>query len=199
MSNIDFSRLVSAKSETADSVPKGLSVEDFYLPIRVLAFDQSLRNTAYVLARHTLGGVLVESAGMISPQVTTKGIRGDLERSSYIYQEAVALIGLHVDREVFHESPPNPAAVKGSGISSLLAAASIQHAAKSHGRNAQMFSAMTGKKMLTGRATADKKEAHQALMALDWLRGRELLTNEHERDAAIVALVAMRGDTSAAA
>lgn len=159
---------------------------------QVLAFDQSLTATGWVLLGHDLDRLVVHHAGRWAAVTEGSDVATSLSRGTQVYSRARMTFEHYrnVCDAFVHESPPNPAAVKGGGYSSLLAAQSLRDAAFASGITMEMLGAQPGKKLVCGNANADKKTAHAALKACyPWIEGAEKVTNEATRDALIVALL----------
>lgn len=158
----------------------------------VLAFDQSLSSTGWVLVRNNSYLLDVTSVGMIGgKREILRGFEQDLTAGTDLYEQVREILPLGVFADVVHEHPPMGGKVKGMGTSSLLAALSVRIAARSMGREVIMLGAQPAKKMICGEANADKKVAHQALSkCASWIEGYDThVTNEHKRDALLIALL----------
>lgn len=162
---------------------------------RVLAFDQSLTATGWVKVISEGGTITVTSASKFSDthaeeknSIETQLRRGvDVFERAYLVVDTAKVSGF----ALVHESPPNPAQVKGGGYGSLLAAQAIRIAAALAEMKIEMLGAQPGKKLVCGNHNAKKTEAHAALKThcFPWIRGSEHVTNEATRDALIVALL----------
>lgn len=159
----------------------------------VLALDQSLTATGLIWVVSSGTGCEVLVADQWKGREGDKSIATSLLRGTDIYVRAVEVFtkAKEMGFEVVHESPPNPAAVKGMGISSLLAAQSLHNAAKQVGIEITSIGAQPAKKFCCGNTKADKAEAHAALKThiLPWVAGADLITNEAKRDALMVGLL----------
>lgn len=162
---------------------------------RVLAFDQSLTATGWAKVISEGGTITVTSAGKFSDTHAEEknSIETQLRRGVDVFERAYLLIDQAKVSgcSLAHESPPNPAAVKGGGYGSLLAAQSIRIAAALAEMNIEMLGAQPAKRLVCGNANAKKTEAHAALKehCFLWIRGSEHVTNEATRDALMVALL----------
>lgn len=192
MSTLDFSSL-SDLAKAPKAGPKPLTVEDLGEG-QVLAFDQSLTATGWVwLGCDRPRGLNVLDAGSWSTKTVGKDVATSLTRGREIFTQARMLLRFARqcnNVQIVHETPPNPAVVKGNGISSLIAAEALWCAAEAEGMTFEMIGAQSAKKLVTGTAKSEKKEAHDALVAtvFPWLHGREQITNEAKRDALLVGL-----------
>lgn len=161
----------------------------------ILFFDQSLTATGWVKVRKVAGQVLVAASGVIPNDYSDakNSIETQLCRGVTVFEHAVALLDSAKTEgyDVAHESPPNPAQVKGGGYGSLLAAQSVRNAAALIDIPIEMLGAQPGKKLVCGNGNAEKKVAHAALKetCFPWISGSEQITNEAKRDALIGALL----------
>lgn len=161
----------------------------------VLAFDQSLTATGWVTVSSGPGLTVVTGAGKIKdlPGDLENSIETMLRRGVNIFEQAVAIIdpALGQGYELAHESPPNPAQVKGGGYGSLMAAQSVRNAASVFNKPIVMLGAQPAKKLICGSTKAEKKDAHAALKlhCFPWIAGSDQVTNEATRDALMVALL----------
>lgn len=161
-----------------------------------LCFDQSLTATGcLLLSRVYPGGLVVRSASQWKDPYEGKEVSTSLKRGVAVFDQARAVIRATTDvyrPDAFvHESPPNPSAVKGMGISSLLAAQALHCAADAEGVEFEMIGSQPAKKFICGNANAKKVEAHAALKAhvLPWVVNSQQVTNEATRDALMVGLL----------
>lgn len=158
----------------------------------VLAFDQSFSSTGWVHLRSDVNGVSIFGAGTFkTEQGALRGGEQDLERAGALYDWILEQIVERQPEIVLYETPP-----KGPGIHnpevSLLCALAIRLAARVCAYSVASVHAKTGKRMLTGNSNADKKTAHAVLMNLDWIEGLDIVKNEGQRDALMVALAHLR-------
>lgn len=161
----------------------------------VLFFDQSLTATGWVQVVSVPGLTKVVKAGKVKdlPGALENSIETQLRRGVNVFEEATVLIDRAIGQgyEIAHESPPNPAQVKGGGFGSLMSAQAVRCAAALMQADILMLGAQPGKKLICGKANADKKTAHDALKdtCFPWIEGSDLVTNEATRDALIGALL----------
>lgn len=180
------------------------SLDDLSGPdLAVLALDQSLNSTgAVVLARqgggiravysHTLRGGGTEATGFIHDY--RRAIRVERQVATLL-SDAPDLYDARIQELlVVHETPPAATRkLPGAGASSKAAGQAVWHACARLGIEPVILNAQQGKKFVCGNAKADKAEAHDALKryVFPWLLGADQITNEHERDAAIIGLLAL--------
>lgn len=159
----------------------------------VLAFDQSLTATGWVQVVSMPGFTTVTGAGKFSAPEGANSIETQLRRGVEVFEQSVVRIDIAIGQgySVIHESPPNPAAVKGGGVGSLMAAQSVRNAAALMATSIEMLGAQPAKKLVCGSAKATKTEAHAALKetCFPWIEGSERVTNEATRDALMIALL----------
>lgn len=199
MSNLDFSGLKDLATAGPKAEPKG------WVPLTpevlgygtVLCFDQSLTATGCLLLQHVYpaSAPQVYSASQWQDKHDGKDVLTSLKRGVKVFEQARAVIQglgspIPVDG-IVHESPPNPAAVKGGGYSSLLAAQALRCAVAAEGHEVEMLGAQPAKKLVCGNANAKKTEAHKALKetVLPWVVNSQQVTNEATRDALMVGLL----------
>jgi Holliday junction resolvasome RuvABC endonuclease subunit len=159
----------------------------------VLAFDQSMRNTGWAVVDNDGRRCQVLAAGMCRTRLGEGAgnwadtfadvvllctqIRAVLDR----YATTVTAIA--------HEAPPTGGGRLRRPESAILAGAVVRICCADLGLVPVMPANQSAKWLLTGRRTnVTKGQVGAALNELDWLEGRELLTNEHKRDAAAVGL-----------
>lgn len=166
----------------------------------VLAWDQSLAATGWVLLRSTPVACRVSAAGTIKTGREGKGHADDLRRGVEQFTAMLAVVTTYAEPssegfEVVHESPPIGGRVKGLGTASLLSALALRVACQQAGvRSPTMLNSQAAKKAITGNGNADKGEVGRAIMAMTWVRGLELVTNEAQRDALALALAHLGRD-----
>lgn len=202
MSGPDFSGLVAPGSDRTKRAPawRPLQVGDLTPGAEVLAFDQSLRSTGWVMAYLPESGanVNVLRAGTLrTVPGAERGPQQNLGSAIEMYDQVDRVLArcLRLDTVVVYETPP----VGGKMArpeSSLLSALAILLALRNRAPNrwATMVSAQKAKRLICGNANADKQVAHKALFdhCAPWITYYELVTNEHTRDALMLALTAMR-------
>lgn len=195
--SLDFSGLGDLARKTPEQVKIGWqppTIDDFGYGT-VLAFDQSLTATGCIVVEHTYPrGIIVQSAAKWSTKYDGKDVLTSLKRGVEVFEQARSILRVAKDigvNAIVHESPPNPAAVKGGGYSSLLAAQALHCAAWDRGMPIEMLGAQPAKKLVCGKGTADKTTAHAALKihVLPWIVNSQQVTNEATRDALMVALL----------
>lgn len=179
----------------------------------VLAWDQTIRNAGWCLvASDGRGQVEIELAGTC--RTKPSGLTGwegtlssALEQASNIeyvlYRRCADGVGVGRRIEVVHESPPSGGGKVARPDSTLLAAQAVRIAAQKQGRPVTMLANQSMKRLLFDVVDAKKTPGPgqvkvsaitkamvgDAVAGLDWLVGRELLKNEHERDAAALGLL----------
>jgi hypothetical protein len=197
--SLDFTGLSDLAADTKRHTKQGwqpLTPDDLGHG-RVLAFDQSLTATGWVKVIRGYDGVLVVGAGKVRDLYSGEknSIETQLRRGVEVFEQAYVLIdeATHAGYSVIHESPPNPAAVKGGGYGSLLAAQSVRNAAALAQTTIEQLGAQPAKTLICGSAKAQKPEAHAALKdCFPWIEGSHLITNEAHRDALLIALLWLR-------
>ena len=161
----------------------------------VLFFDQSLTATGWVQVVSIPGLTKVTAAGKFKAPDGPNSIETQLRRGVEVFEQAVVLIDQAIGQgySVAHESPPNPAQVKGGGYGSLLAAQAVRNAAALMRTEIEMLGAQPARKLVSGLpAKASKSEVHAVLKAtcFPWIEGAQAwVTNEATRDALQGALL----------
>lgn len=198
--SLDFSGLtdLAAKGTKAKQEWQPLTAADLGYG-SVLCFDQSLTATGTVLLQHVYPGTnpVVVKAQQWSTDFEGKDVLTSLRRGEHVYRNAITAIHWACDvgiDMIVHESPPNPAAVKGGGYSSMLAAQALRCAVvacEGEGVDVEMLGAQPAKKLVCGNANADKKTAHAALKesVLPWIVNSQQITNEATRDSLMIGLL----------
>jgi hypothetical protein len=161
----------------------------------ILAFDQTLSNTGFVILEARL---VIRHVGMISPADTgEKGHLDNLLKAQAIFAKAMEIVAMakqHAPNlRIVHETPP----ITGKGArmsrpeSSLLAAHSIRLAAHLQGvHDIHMIGAQAVKSRFTGDRNADKKVMHDVLYReFPEIRERKP-NNDNTRDALGLAVLA---------
>jgi len=161
---------------------------------QVLFFDQSLTATGWVKVASIPGMTTVVEAGKIKVPDGPNEVETMLRRGVAVFEQSVVLIdqALTEGYSVAHESPPNPKQVRGGGYGSLMSAQAVRNAAALMQAEITMLGAQPAKKIVCGKATADKIVAHAALTehCFPWINGaRSWVTNEATRDALMGALL----------
>lgn len=195
--SLDFSGLsdLAAKGVTDKPGWEPLKAEDLGYG-SVLCFDQSLTATGCVILQriYPASAPSVYSAIQWSTTLEGRDVPTSLGRGVEVFEQARVLIRsaltLGIDA-VTHESPPNPAAVRGGGHSSLLAAQALWCAAAAEQVHIEMLGAQPAKRLICGNAKASKPEAHKALKesVLPWIVNSQVITNEATRDALMNGLL----------
>lgn len=171
-------------------------------PMSVLAFDQSLTSTGAVLVvRDSLMVRVDYSVTLRGGETEAKGFVHDYRRAIAIERQVrqrvawvraqQAMIGRLM---VVHETPPvGSKRLPGAGSSSKAAGQAVWSACDEFGIEPVMLNSQQAKKWVCGNHKADKAEAHAALRqhVFPWLVGSKKITNEHERDAVLLALLAL--------
>lgn len=193
--SLDFSGLGDLAQRSAKAAKPGwepLTQADLGAG-QVLFFDQSLTATGWVKVVSWPGHTQVTEAGKIKVPTGDNSVETMLRRGVEIFEQTVVLIdgAIGMGYSVAHESPPNPAQVKGGGYGSLMSAQSVRNAAALMQVEIVMLGAQPAKKIICGSAKADKIEAHAALKqhCFPWIEGSEKVTNEATRDALMGALL----------
>lgn len=162
----------------------------------VMAFDQSLRKTAWVVLRYDQDDdhPTVLDAGMCrtKPSDSLDGWPSTLrDARTQVRQIADAVDGcaaLHGVEVVAHEAPPFGSNRIRRPESSILTSLAVWLAAETAGVELHMLNNQSAKHLLTGLRSATKPVVGKAVMNLTWIRGLHLVTNEDLRDAVAVAL-----------
>lgn len=178
-----------SNSETNGSEWQPLVLDDLAQG-SVLAFDQSLSATGWVTMFNGIGGVVVTGAGTLANMGDPlKGNARTLARSHELRTQVESLVWQIPPAETFSarvfESPPSA----GRSVrpeSSLLAAHVLGSVFRPE--SLTMIQAQHVKKIITGNGNAKKPEVKKALMAMTWIVGLFMVTNEHQRDALSLAL-----------
>lgn len=182
--------------------PKGKKAAWEWKPVEarfrgaVLAFDQSLGNTGWVLLDCGSGGKpLVRLVGHITPAANqAKSHEGTLLKAESIFPQIMQVIAtakqVGLQLRVAYETPP----VGGKMMrpeSSLLAALDVRLAARLQDvTDLHMVAAQSVKFRFTGQRDADKRVMHEVLYR-EHPGIRDLApNNEHTRDALGIGLVA---------
>lgn len=167
----------------------------------ILAFDQTLGNTGWVWLQVWQDGTPeVAMTGTCTPPTVDKKVKGhelNLLRSVALQQEMLVLIDSmsHALDIVLHETPP-----VGNRMarpeSSLLAAHCIAYACNLRGVPRLSVGAQRAKSVVCGNGNAKKAEAHAALRKryATSIEEFDQVTNEHQRDALMLALVYLEGE-----
>lgn len=162
----------------------------------MVAFDQSLSNTGFLIVKFSVDGAhVVSETGMIRTETpaSLRGHAANLSRSTAVFRQVVELLEGECPDMVLVETPPvGPKMSRPE--SSLLAADAVFHAVESVNREHHtqigygLGAAQRAKKFLTGKANADKKAIRDPVLHfLPDLKNYSPL-NEHIYDAAAIAL-----------
>jgi hypothetical protein len=180
----------------------------------VLAFDQTIRNAGWALIVHEAIGTRVVKAGTCRTRPgELGGWESTLSDAVEVARQIEGVVAMADDWvatstryssqglfEVAHEAPPlggNSAQMKRSE-STVLAALGVRMACSRLGVRLTMQQNQSVKRLLFDVGTGEgqvklgditKARLGHAVAALEWLEGREQLTNEHQRDAAGIALL----------
>ncbi len=181
------------RPRTATAPWRPLSVDSLALGT-VLGWDQSIRNTAWCLLARDATGCQVVDTGMCRTRAEKGAItwpdRLADQTSVFVQAREVLrrLVALYPDLKVAHEAPPRGGGMVRDPSSSILAAAAVWNACEAVGIQPTLMTPQAGKLLLTGERGAEKKRVAEVVRDLNWLPGRELLTNYDKCDAAVVAL-----------
>lgn len=157
-------------------------------PGMVLAFDQSLSSTGWVVLVVDSTGTEIRECGTLKNEGDPlKGSARSLARFSEMIPEVTRVLIVNSCATVVHENPPAASSVS-RPESSLLAAAAIHAACAERGNAPHSVQAQHAKKVVTGNGNARKPDVASAVKALTWIRGVDRLKNEHQRDALAIAL-----------
>jgi Holliday junction resolvasome RuvABC endonuclease subunit len=176
-----------------------LTPDRFTVATEVLSWDQSLRKTAWTWISTEDGPPRVVDAGMC--RTKTRDIGGkeswaDRFTDGVSIQDQMLAVLQRLSGDsvrVAHEAPPMGGGSLRSPHSSVLASQALWIACSRCGITPVSLTPQSAKKLLTGNPKADKPEVGRAVTALNWLDGRELLTNEDLRDAAAIGLTFLEG------
>jgi len=197
MTDLDFSRLTQLAEDGPVVKPRrSVASADPMADLRdgpdmrVMAVDQSLRNTGQVIVVRIEGAIHVNLSKTIRPKVG-QSLKGFAQDCAYALALEDALEWSTRDfHALIHETPPfGKVAGPSGGISSKMAALAVRSAWHRQGMDSVVHSvqAQRARTWLTGNSRADKKEAHESIASLD-ITYHEHATNEHERDALLLAL-----------
>ncbi len=192
-----------------DNLPAAPPVREEYVltledlsgpPLWVQAFDPSLASTGYVeVERDHTGAIHVWRSETFRPKPHgLKSFEQDFHEAQQVEIWAVKIFinGPFSGGAIVHETPA-VANAKSSrrngprvGLPGRLSAQAIRSAAHRMcpGTEIVMLNAQQSKKVICGNHKAEKKEAHDALKRATWIGGLDKVTNEHERDALLLAL-----------
>lgn len=194
----NFQRFAVAPESTAGlvtttEVPAMARVEMFRVGTACLSFDQSLAKTGWTKLEITGQGIECKARGIIQApsSLNLRSVTDALLAQQSIYMQAEEIIKrfFTVGMVIAHETPPNPAAVRGSGMSSILAAAALHNAASRHGLTPEWIARPTWAKFVGGSAKMEKKDVHEKLPG--WNVLGDLPTNEAQRDALCIGLTSL--------
>jgi Holliday junction resolvasome RuvABC endonuclease subunit len=156
----------------------------------VLAFDQSLASTGWVLlsVHGDSGSTVVLTGTLRNVGDPLKGSARVLERFDELRADLYDITRLVLPETlIVHESPPSAAMMRPE--SSLLAAAAVRTVFSP--RKVGAVQGQHVKKVVTGNGNAAKPEVAKAVKAMTWIQGIDLLKNEHQRDALAIAVTFM--------
>ena len=185
----DASRL--AHFREGETKPKAWEPPTRFMPGRVLCIDQSLSATGWVLVNSMGDRLHVHTAGSIvtKPENYPNGYEGTLQRALYVARRLDQVVkDAHGVDAVVHETPPLAVGRMSRPEASLLASLGVRMAADKYGRRVVMVQNQHSKKVLLDVSRdVTKREWHGALNRYT-IEGRELVTNEGQRDALCLAL-----------
>lgn len=192
MTDLDLSRF-SVDGEAVKKTSKGWSLKpiESHFTGRILAFDQSLSATGWVMLDCAGGRLTIQAVGMITTGSSNKGTLGSLERADEIGDKAERIIESAVPDMIAHETPPSGGGRLMRPEASLMAAVAIRRAAaRFMVQHISMQHAQSGKARFTGQRGADKKDVHAVLRSmLPEIEGFKP-NNDNTRDALIVGVLA---------
>jgi Holliday junction resolvasome RuvABC endonuclease subunit len=164
----------------------------------VIAFDQALANTGWVVVRYDFfAPPLLYALGTIKTPPLDDRVSWDdtLERSTRLMAGVLDLLYLFGPDLVLHEMPPvGGGPFVRAAYSSVVAAVSVRTAAYLTKAPVDHISAQSVKKFLTGNGNAKKQEVRKAINALiesgrvDTNPAERFQLNEHIADAIGIAL-----------
>lgn len=159
---------------------------------RILAFDQALANTGWVLVNGNPWRLY--QTGAIRTSSVFQGHVGNLSRQQDLREEVGGLIETWNPDLIVHETPPVGGRMQ-RPESSLLGASAIWSAALDRSVPLCMVSAQTAKKRLCDIRDADKRMVRKGLEQLlpetvFEAKNKKMQWNEHVRDALALAVVA---------
>ena len=167
---------------------------------RILCFDQTLTSTGFAVLQRRDNDISIIARDTLRSKTEKEGFEGDFDQALQIEQQMedkVAEWGSIARILIVHETPAvanKRTMAKGGprvGVSSRMAGQALRSVAKRYGVPVMMLNSQAAKKFVCGNYKADKAEAHASLRNLTWLEGLDTLTNEHQRDAVLLGLLAM--------
>lgn len=181
-----------------------VSLPDMEGDTKILAFDQAIANTGWVVLQHKPRTVTeILAAGTIKTVTLDNRVSWDdtLERSTRLMQEALDLMWFHAPNLVLHEMPPvGQGPFMRASWSSIVAATAVRCAAHQAKLPIDQVSAQTVKKSLTGNGNAKKQEVRKVIDGLVESGALfidpeyKIRLNEHIVDAIGLALVYYRSE-----
>jgi Holliday junction resolvasome RuvABC endonuclease subunit len=188
-------RLAGSRRKSAQEAWEPPQLADFAPGITVMAFDGSLGNTGWVRLLHLAGDVLIIQKGTIRPKTELDGYLGTWERAAQLRMELEALGHLAIGCSYIAVEAPMVAGGHRTE-SSLVAGLQVwQWAAHRAGIARRLDVGATHvSKVLLGSARVSKDDRKNAIKAavaryIPGSEGRGF--NEHERDAAAIALTVL--------
>lgn len=157
---------------------------------RMLAFDQSIAGTGWMLVLCQGGEFLPRSAGMIPTKPMSTSHEDTLMRGDIIFETARTLMGDFLPTLVVHEYPPKGGGKMMRPESSLTAAMAIRCAAVDQRIPVRIISGQRAKKRLTGNGNAEKAEVGAVLVREFPIITQFDRNNDNTRDALAIAVVA---------
>lgn len=152
---------------------------------KIMAFDQTLANCGWVSVLINDGELWPIESGTIKGQWLDAGMLEPVREAVVLREMASAFMVREFPSLILLELPP----IRRPGMereSSLLGAVAVSMAAADHGLTVVGVSAQKAKRELTGFANAKKPLVRQAVQER-WPEYTKLLTNEHQRDAWVLA------------
>lgn len=152
---------------------------------KIMAFDQTLANCGWVSVLVNEGELYPIESGTIKGQWLDAGMLEPVREAVALRELASAFMVRQNPSLVLVELPP----IRRPGMereSSLLACTAVMMAAADHGLTVVGVSAQQAKRRLTGFANAKKPQVRLAVQER-WPEYKTLLTNEHTRDAWVLA------------
>lgn len=200
----DLSQFRIGEPDGSPMVP--LKILDIRYKGKIIAFDQSLSKTGYVVLSNLPKTYMdtefkFEQTGMLNAKDDLKGHEKTLDRGMDLFWEIQDVCKAHRPDAVIFETPPAGGKMS-RPESSLLAALTIRLAAiiENPFVKLHMMSRQKAAKRWTGNGNADKKVVRAALEALMDYHHIERLSgywNEHVFDALSLGLLFMEGDRDA--
>lgn len=160
----------------------------------LLAVDQTLNSSGWVILRSSADGVRIGAGGTLRAWTEKTGHEGTLQQGEILFDLFCDTIAAYEPNFIVHEFPPisRPGLKMSRPESSLVAADSLRCAARAKGVPAlPMVGAQQAKLRFTGKPNAEKSEVKAALETLYPELTERSPMNEHIRDAIALGLVAL--------